>query len=304
MNFEDEPYVRVYKRKTVTTKLIGWEGRMVLRSLLLEVDRAGVLDLDGMDPAEALVALDEMPLEHAKVGMGRLIERGVVVIQNGVLFIPRFMEAQEARQSDAQRQRESRGKRAAAIRASKAGVPVAEGAATTPPVPEPGATTTETPPTAPVTNSDRLASQPVTNGHTRSHDVTRGHPSSAQLSSTKQERSLSGASGPPEALVLAPPAASAAHPKQIRRWTRVPDGWQPKPEHVSLGMQLGFVGALLETEVLKFRDHEFAKPKSDPDACFRNWLREAPNRRRAAIGGRGPVQNNHGKTGTENARRL
>lgn len=173
MNFEDEPYVRVYKRKTITTKLIGWEGRMVLRSLLLEVDRAGALELEGMDPAEALAALDEMPIEFVRVGMARLIERGVVTIRDGVLFIPRFLEAQEARQSDAQRQRESRGKRAAALRAREFAVQ------------EAGKVDAENPTEGElnVTNRDVMQSRTVTNSHAESHDVTSCHPSSAQLSS-------------------------------------------------------------------------------------------------------------------------
>lgn len=175
MNFEDEPYVRVYKRKTVTAKLIGWEGRMVLRSLLLEVDRAGALDLEGMDPAEALAALDEMPIEHVRTGMARLLERGVVMVSDGVLFLPRFLEAQEARQSDAQRQRESRGKRAAALKVSEHGI---RALAQLPPA-------DDQEPAQPVTKRDHIESQDVTDCHDESHVVTNGHSSSAQLSSAQ-----------------------------------------------------------------------------------------------------------------------
>lgn len=122
MNFEDEPYVRVYKRKTVTTKLVGWEGRTTLYHLMLEVDRAGVFDLDGEDPAAAVSALTELPLQIVRVGLARLMERNVVQLVRGVLLLPRFIEAQEARQSDAQRQRESRERRRALIRLSELGV--------------------------------------------------------------------------------------------------------------------------------------------------------------------------------------
>lgn len=282
MNFEDEPYVRVYKRKTVTTKLIGWEGRMVLRSLLLEVDRAGILDLDGMDPAEALAALDEMPLEHVRVGMGRLLDRGVVVVQDGVLFVPRYMDAQEAKQSDAQRQRESRARRAAELRVTQGGLVTKAST--------PGPAAGEAEPSSPepssekhVTNGDGLASQPVTKRHDRSHAVTRGHPSSAQPSNTEQEEDLesSDSAGPgPAPLKLKPPATAGAT-KRTLRWRRVPADWKPKPEHVGLAMQLGVP---LDEEVEKFRDHEFKNTKTDPDACFRTWLKNSLEFRRSTIG--------------------
>jgi hypothetical protein len=117
LNFEDERYVRIYTRKTVTTKLLGWDGRMCLHALLLEVDRAGILELEGLEPAEALAALADLPLEHARTGVAKLLERGVVTVHDRVLFVPNFIRAQEATQSDAQRQRESRARRAAAHRA-------------------------------------------------------------------------------------------------------------------------------------------------------------------------------------------
>jgi len=78
-------------------------------------------------------------------------------------------------------------------------------------------------------------------------------------------------------------AAGAAGPKKPRRVSRVPEAWEPKPEHVNLAMQLG---ADLTAELAKFRDHEFRNPKSDFDACFRTWLRRSIELRRQAIGQR------------------
>ncbi len=171
MNFDDERYVRVYTRKTVNSKVIGWEGRATLMALLLEVDRAGVLDLDGLDPAEALTALSELPIEITSVGMRRLIDRGTVRIDGGRLVVPRFLEAQEARQSDAQRQRESRAKRAAIANVSEHAVRAAASAGVD------------------VTNRDHIESQNVTECHTVSHAVTDGHSvlSSAEISSADQD---------------------------------------------------------------------------------------------------------------------
>lgn len=281
MNFEDESYVRLYKRKTVTSKLIGWEGRACLAALLIEVDRAGVLDLEGMDPADALAAMADMPIEIVRVGMARLLERGVVIVHDGQLFLPRFLEAQEARQSDAQRQRESRAKRAAR----------SDGWSPTARVTLPESESQS------VTERDHMTSQDVTSCHDVTPPVTPCHSvlSSAQLSSAVLSFERGANSSSPEP-TDPKPAASAAEPKRPRRWTRVPESWQPKPEHVGLAINLGVP---LEEEVLKFKDHEYKNPKSDADACFRTWLRNSPGLRRQAIAKRGPVQNNHGQTGFE-----
>lgn len=60
--------------------------------------------------------------------------------------------------------------------------------------------------------------------------------------------------------------------KPKRRWTRVPKGWEPSEAHRALAEKLG---VNFEHELLQFSDHDFAKPKQDPDACFRTWLRNA-----------------------------
>lgn len=119
MNFEDEPYVRIYKRKTLTTKLLGWEGRAVLREMILEADRAGVIDIGNEDPVQAVAALTELPLEVVEIGLNRAVKLGSVTICDKALFIPRYMPAQEARQSDRMRQQESRARRAALVRVTK-----------------------------------------------------------------------------------------------------------------------------------------------------------------------------------------
>lgn len=57
-----------------------------------------------------------------------------------------------------------------------------------------------------------------------------------------------------------------------RRWRRVPETWQPTPEHSALATDLGVDIAV---ELPKFRDHEFRDPRSDANATFRTWLRTA-----------------------------
>ena len=62
----------------------------------------------------------------------------------------------------------------------------------------------------------------------------------------------------------------AAKPK--RRWRRCPAEWAPTEEHRQLARERGVD---FETELAKFRDHEFATGKSDANGTFRNWLRNA-----------------------------
>lgn len=56
------------------------------------------------------------------------------------------------------------------------------------------------------------------------------------------------------------------------RARRVPADWQPDEGHRRIALERGVdFGRELES----FRDHEFAVPKSDWSAAFRNWLRRA-----------------------------
>jgi hypothetical protein len=112
MRWEDEPYVKLYTRNTITWKTLGWEGRLVLLELLRHVDRAGLLDLGMFEPVAALAALLDIPEEIVGEGWARVVEKSCAVLRRGteglVILLPNFIEAQKARQSDAARQRKSR----------------------------------------------------------------------------------------------------------------------------------------------------------------------------------------------------
>lgn len=108
MRFEDERYVRKYTRKTVTHRKLGWEGRAVWDALLGEFDRAGLVDLSGEDPVDAVHMLTEIPLEIVELGLRRLFDTGTIRLLPNQIFAPRFMEAQQAQQSDRARQQASR----------------------------------------------------------------------------------------------------------------------------------------------------------------------------------------------------
>lgn len=111
MNWPDERYVRLYTRDTVTWKRWTWQTRAVMVLLLRKVDRSGVLDTGARDKAEAFALLLEVPVDVAAKAIFELLESGTMVESATGFVLPAFMEAQESRQSDAARQRESRERR-------------------------------------------------------------------------------------------------------------------------------------------------------------------------------------------------
>jgi hypothetical protein len=83
-------------------------------------------------------------------------------------------------------------------------------------------------------------------------------------------------------------------PSKPARWSRVPETWQPNDDHWVLAVELR---VSVDSELPKFRDHEFAKPKTDADACFRTWLRNAAKFSTIGTGGRyAPAQPSHPDT--------
>jgi hypothetical protein len=112
MNFEDEPYVRLYTRKTLTHRLLGWEGRAVQRAMIDEFDAAGIFEIRG-DAARCISTITEIPIEIVQVGLARLVETETWVVTARVITWPTYEEAQNCRRSDRLRQRESRRARSA-----------------------------------------------------------------------------------------------------------------------------------------------------------------------------------------------
>lgn len=108
MRFEDEQYVRLYKRDTTTWKMMPWQSRCILPLILRKLDRAGILDL-GDDGLEALAVHIEVPIEVVLEGMPAILRRGVLVLrEDGLLVWPKFIDGQEAKQSDKARQKSAR----------------------------------------------------------------------------------------------------------------------------------------------------------------------------------------------------
>ncbi len=113
MDWENERYVRLYTRDSSTWLLWPWQARAVFALLLRKVDRAGVMDIGTEDPIEAVAVHVNLPVEVVDVGLAAILKKKTAVLDRGRLVIPNFMEAQEAKSSDAQRQRDSRERRRA-----------------------------------------------------------------------------------------------------------------------------------------------------------------------------------------------
>lgn len=207
MDFSDEPYVRKYTRKTLTNRLLGWEGRAVVDAMLGEFDAAGVFDFRG-DPARAISAVTEIPMELARLGLERALETETWSLKGSRLLWPTYEEAQNCSRSDRIRQRLSRKERAAAVANDPPSRPTAS---VTPPAPvvtdvtrapaEHGSAVTDVTRAAPDVTPVTLCGGPnvtdVTSGHSESQHVTLppfapSHPPTHPGSHTREARAGSG----------------------------------------------------------------------------------------------------------------
>lgn len=112
MDWSNERYVRYYTRDTVTFTTWPWEAQALLGVLMRKLDRAGVLDIGDHDPVDAVWSqYPRWPREVIQKGLEALIGSGTILHEGDRLLMPNFLEAQEAKQSDSQRQRESRARR-------------------------------------------------------------------------------------------------------------------------------------------------------------------------------------------------
>ncbi len=115
MDWTNERYVRIYTRDTADLMAIGWQGRTVLWEMIRKADRAGIIDGD----EDTLPDLLRLPRDITKEGISRLLKRGTVERGQSAYVVVNFIEAQEAKQSDRQRQAKSRAKRRDRARSDK-----------------------------------------------------------------------------------------------------------------------------------------------------------------------------------------
>jgi hypothetical protein len=215
VHFPDEPYVRLYTRKTLTNRQLKWQGRAVLQAMLggEEFDRAGVFNFRG-DPVACVATVTELPEEIVRVGLALLIETETWTVTERAIVWPEYTEAQTCPRSDKLRQSEQRKKRA-----DSAGA-LAEPAPARPPP--------ESAEPSPVTNG-HAESHAVTPSHEPSHAVTPSHaesrrvtPNRADLSRADPNRTEEILSDPPEAEHdgPAPPTDRAAVRTVFAEWQR------------------------------------------------------------------------------------
>lgn len=157
MRWEDERYVRLYTRDTPEFLALSWQARGLFALILRKVDRAGVLAVGRLGLKGVAVAVGG-PWSEIEGPLNELLEDGCIFFdsESSIVGVKNFLAAQECPRSDRARQRASREKAAATLRASQAAAVAARKALD-------------------VTNRDELASQNVTECHAPSHDVTRGH---------------------------------------------------------------------------------------------------------------------------------
>lgn len=110
LDFANENWIRIYKRDTVTLKLLTWQARALLWELLRKADRAGVIDT-GEHAERGIAALVSMPLEVVTETLRELVAAGVVLDRGDCLVFPRFIEAQETPASDKKRMSDLRERR-------------------------------------------------------------------------------------------------------------------------------------------------------------------------------------------------
>lgn len=120
LHFEDERYVRVYVRDTADWLSLSWEAQSLFLLLSRKLDRAGVLELGHRDPARIVARITGVPEAVVARALPELVApEGLLELREGFLVDPAFIEAQEAKQSDAERARASREKRRQIATAAK-----------------------------------------------------------------------------------------------------------------------------------------------------------------------------------------
>lgn len=110
MNFEDEDYRRLYVRRTVTSKRLGWEGRAVRNEMLTEFDRAGVWEFTE-DASQDISDLVDLPLPIVQAGLSKLLATKTWIMTDDRIVWPNYVPAQTCPRSDRLRQQEARERR-------------------------------------------------------------------------------------------------------------------------------------------------------------------------------------------------
>lgn len=127
LRYEDEAWIRLYVRDSMTWLSWSWQAQGLFCCLIRKLDRAGLMELEGHDPALVVSIHTRWPLEVVAKHLPELMrpdQTGVPTIDvaNGCLIATRFVEAQNASNSTAKRSKEYRARKREMARAEKYGV--------------------------------------------------------------------------------------------------------------------------------------------------------------------------------------
>lgn len=241
MHFPDESYVRLYTRKTLTNRMLKWEGRAVEQAMLggEEFDRAGVFEYVG-DPAECIATVTEIPVEIVRIGLERLLKTKTWTLTETAVVWPRYVEAQTCAKSDKTRQSDCRKRRAVSAARGNDGAKR----------PEP-----------------ELVSRAVTPSHEPSRNVT---PSLADpnqtdpISSDPDRASAQERESLPEPAAEPGPAPSSGTRGGVKH-LRFPVGWRWSLKTTAEAVALGLTAADLQGHVDYWTLRSFAVPVDDLD---------------------------------------
>lgn len=254
MDWSNERYVRVYTRDTADWSCLSWQARALWLMIVRKLDRSGVLSTN--KGARGVAALVVMPLDVVEPALAELLDDGCLVASESGYTAPNYLAAQEAKQSDRQRAKESRGRR----RDVELGVTPCDADDHAVTERDASVTAGHAPSRAVTKRDDDITNRDanVTRGHTESHAVTSCHsePSLAVPSRSRSE------------------APSADRPSRKKPALPLPENWAPTPEHQALARA---ENRDVAREAARFRDWASAnaEAKSDWDAAFRNWLRSS-----------------------------
>lgn len=108
MNWSDEKYVKLYTRDTLTWRAWPWQARCVWPLITRKLDGAGLIETGTMEPALAISMQIDVPVEVVRPGLAAIMESGTLEVVSGGLLAPKYVEAQEARKTEAQKKRDQR----------------------------------------------------------------------------------------------------------------------------------------------------------------------------------------------------
>lgn len=273
MQFEDEPYVRIYMRDTKTWLRWRWEGQTVFVLTSRKLDRAGVLD-DITDPVADVALITGLPEEVVRIGLERVIASGTFELRGARLVAPRYVEGQTAIKSDRLRAAELRKRRRDFARAGRLDELVDDEVE---PVEGPITHVANEPSSVSPATRDAIPESRDVAGPTRG--LTSGHAASRAVTPSLAYPSLAD----PNQIPLDPPSKKVStgsteggkRPKAPRARTQCPLNLQPDATTAELAWTLGFTEAQQAQCVAEFIDwwRGDGRLKADWQATLRNRLR-------------------------------